>query len=246
MKLRIHSLRVTAGAVALVDGLRGRRRSWHTDPQHRSIVVIDVVGFGRRTDLAQLHVRAKLDDAVRAACRASGLPVSRLVFEDRGDGVIVFVPATVSKAVLIRPFVPQLRDWLHDHNAESEPAHRVRVRVAVHAGEVVHGPHGWIGTDLNLTCRLADSAALREQVVRQPRAEVVAAVSDVIHRAVVRHGHRGIDTDSYTQVHVEAKEVATRAWIQAPMHEARCAVTTFRPAPIRHPRAGTAAAAATT
>lgn len=204
----------------------GRRR--YADPQHRSIVVIDVAGFGRRSDLAQVRIRTSLDEVVRSACRASGLPRSRLVLEDRGDGMIVFVPATVSKAALLLPFLPQLDARLHDHNSQAEAAHHLRVRVAVHAGEVVRGPHGWLGTDVNLACRLVDSAPLRDELARRPRAVLAVALSDVIHRAVVRHGHRGIDASGYTEVPLTVKEVATRMWILGD----------------RHPRSGTAVAAA--
>jgi class 3 adenylate cyclase len=133
------------------------RLARHTDPQHRSIVVIDIAGYGRRDDPAQVRARAGLDRVVRTAFRSSGLPWRRLVVKDRGDGMIVLVPATASKAVLLHPFVPRLGALLHDLNGRVEPGCRVRVRVAVHAGEMVHGPNGWIGTDLNLACRLVDS-----------------------------------------------------------------------------------------
>jgi class 3 adenylate cyclase len=222
---------------------RDLRRQRHTDPQHRSIIVIDVAGFGRRTDPAQVHIRTSLDGVVRAACRRSGLPLSRLVFEDRGDGVIVFVPATVSKAVLVQPFIPRLTTCLRDHNSKADTAHRIRVRLAVHAGEVVRGPHGWIGTDLNLTCRLVDSAPLREELARRPHADLVIALSDVVHQAVVRHGHRGIEANAYTEVPLKVKEVATRAWIHTSVREDRHVIDLR--APDRQSRSGTAAAAAT-
>jgi hypothetical protein len=233
-----------AAARTLPVHLRIPQRRRRTDPQHRSIIVLDVAGFGRRTDPAQVHIRTGLDQVVRAACRASGLPLSRLVFEDRGDGLILFVPATISKAVLVRPFLPQVRTFLHAHNSKVEAAHRIRVRLAVHAGEVVRGPHGWIGADLNLTCRLVDSEALREELVRQPRSDLVVALSDVVHQAVVRHGHRGTEASEYTEVPLNVKELATRAWIHAPAREDRQIVTTLR-APDRQSRSGTAVAAAT-
>ncbi|MFG1644145.1 hypothetical protein ACGFMK_27990 [Amycolatopsis sp. NPDC049252] len=135
--------------------------------------------------------------------------------------MIIFLPASVSKAILLQPFVPALSTRLRAHNQSVRADHRIRVRVAVHAGEVVHGPHGWIGTDLNLTCRLADSAVLRDELVRRPRADLTVAVSDVIHQAVVRHGHRGTDEASYQEVRVAVKEVATRAWIHTPGENVR-------------------------
>lgn len=229
MAVRLDNFRLSATVPppALRRRLRHPRR---TDPQHRTIVVIDVAAFGRRTDLAQLHVRADLDGLVREACRGSGIPRSRLVVADRGDGMIVFIPADVSKAVLLQPFVPRLRSCLHERNGTARVDQRIRVRVAVHAGEVVPGPHGWIGTDLNLACRLVDSIPLRQELVDNPRADLVLAVSDVIHQAVVRHGHRGIDASAYREVPLNTKEVATRAWIHTPVRETRHAVTALVPA----------------
>ena len=130
--------------------------------------------------------------------------------------MIIFFPATVSKAILLQPFVPELSNRLRVYNQSVRADHRIRVRVAVHSGEVVRGPHGWIGTDLNLTCRLVDSAVLRQELASRPHADLTVAVSDVIHQAVVRHGHRDTDAFSYRKVRVAAKEAATNAWIHTP------------------------------
>jgi class 3 adenylate cyclase len=193
--------------------LDARRMPRHTDPQHRSIMVIDIADFGRRDDLAQIRARAGLDRVVRSTFHASGIPWRRLVTQDRGDGMIVLIPATTSKAALLHPFVPRLSALLHDANRRVRPDHRLRVRVAVHAGEVVQGPYGWIGTDVNLACRLVDSAPLRQELVRRPQAELALVVSETIHRAVVRHGHRGVDPTAYGPVDITVKEVVTTAWL---------------------------------
>jgi hypothetical protein len=207
---------ITRFALSLSALHLGTKTFKSLDPQHRSIVVIDMADSGRRNDLAQLHIRASLDRVVRTAFHASKIPWHRLETADRGDGMIVFVPATVSKAVLLHPFIPQLYARLRDHNLRATPGHQIRARVAVHAGEVLPGPHGWVGTDLNLACRLVDSAPLYEALAHHPHADLALAVSDVIHRGVVRHGHRGIDPTSYQPVHVVVKEVDACAWIHTP------------------------------
>jgi class 3 adenylate cyclase len=193
--------------------LGDRQLARNGDPQHRSIVVVDIAGYGRRDDPAQVRARAGLDRMVRAAFRSSGLAWHRLVVKDRGDGMIVLVPATTSKAALLHPFVPRLSALLHDLNGRADSGHRVRVRVAVHAGEVVHGPYGWIGTDVNLACRLVDSPPLRQELIRRPQADLALIVSEVIHQAVIRHGHRGVNPASYRPVHIAIKEVAAPAWL---------------------------------
>lgn len=84
---------------------------------------------------------------------------------------------------------------LHDPNERAEPGHRVRV--AVHAGEVVHSPNAGLvrtstwpaGWSTPHRCASSSSAG--------PRADLAFIVSEVIDLAVVRHGHCGVDPASY-------------------------------------------------
>jgi hypothetical protein len=194
--------------------LAGRPRRASDRPEHRSIVVFDIAGSGRWDNLAQLRARAALDRMVRSAFRAAGVAWWRLVVEDRGDGMIVLVPATVSKVDVLDPMVPCLAAALHDYNSVVDPRLRIRLRVAVHAGEVLHAPSGWVGVDLNLACRLVSGEPLHQELSRSPRADLVLVVSDVIYQGVVRHSYRALDPARYTPVQVVLKEVDTRAWTQ--------------------------------
>ena len=184
------------------------------DPEYWSIVVIDMAGSGRWDDRAQLRARAALDEMVRAAFRTADIVWHTLVVEYRGDGMIILIPAAVSKVDIFDPVVTSLSAALREYNSMTAP--QIRLRVAVHAGEVLRGRFGWVGTDLNLTCRLVDSQPLYRELTRYPQAHMVLVVSDVIHQAVVRHGHRGINPSGYTPVHVAVKEVETRAWVHTP------------------------------
>lgn len=197
------------------SGRRPDRDGKPADPEYWSIVVIDMAGSGQWDDLAQLRARAALDEMVRVAFRAADIAWHTLVVEDRGDGMIMLVPATVSKVDIFDPVVPSLSAALREYNATTGQAPRIRLRVAVHAGEVLRGRFGWVGTDLNHTCRLVNSQPLYRELTRS-HADMVLVVSDVIHQAVVRHGHRGIDPSEYTPVHVAVKEVKARAWVHTP------------------------------
>lgn len=188
-----------------------------TDPQYRPIVVIDLVGSSRWNDRTQLRARAELQEMVEAAFRVANVDRRGLVMEDRGDGMIMLISATVSKVRLLDPMVPCLTISLEEHNRTAYP--RLRVRMAMHAGEVIRGKYGWIGSDLNLACRLANSPSLYRELRACPRTHLVLIVSDVIHQAVVRHGHRNINPASYTPVHVAVKEVNTRAWLHNPCRQ---------------------------
>src|SRR5262245_8748043 len=99
-----------------------------------SIMVVDMLGSGSWPNPDQLKARSALAGAVRSAFHAADIAWSHLAVEDRGDGMIVLIPATVSKVDLLDPVFPALVAAIHRHNAEDEP--RIRLRVALHAGEV--------------------------------------------------------------------------------------------------------------
>jgi hypothetical protein len=69
---------------------------------HRTIVVVDVEGFGDqgRTNPHQVAVRDGLYRAMQDAFGHAGISWDDCGHEDRGDGVFVLVPAEVPKALL--------------------------------------------------------------------------------------------------------------------------------------------------
>jgi class 3 adenylate cyclase len=179
-----------------------------------SILVVDMLGSGRWHNPDQLRARSALAIAVRSAFHAAGIAWSHLVVEDRGDGMIVLVPATVSKVDLLDPVVPALVAAIHRHNADEEP--HIRLRVALHAGEVHHDAYGWAGSDLNAACRLVNDTAVYGSLTSHPRSDVVFVVSDVIYDGVVRHGYRSVDPAAYVPVDAAVKEFRARAWVHVP------------------------------
>src|SRR6476619_2463902 len=69
---------------------------------HRAIVVVDVEGFGdrRRTNAHQVAVRDGLYRVMCVAFGRAGISWGDCGREDRGDGVLVLVPAEVPKGLL--------------------------------------------------------------------------------------------------------------------------------------------------
>ncbi|XVS61808.1 hypothetical protein ACQPYE_26380 [Actinosynnema sp. CA-299493] len=182
-------------------------------PQHRSIVVVDMAGSGRWSDPMQLQARSALNEVVRTAFRSARIAWWRMAVEDRGDGMIVLVPPSVSKLHLLNPVLPRLARLIADRNRSARTAERIRLRVAVHAGEVHRDATGWAGTDINLACRLVDDQAVRGLLRDDPALDMALVVSDAIHGAVVRHSYQGVTPTEYSPFRVVAKEVNTRAWL---------------------------------
>lgn len=190
------------------------------EPVHRSIMAVDIEGFGRRdrTDRIRVELREALFDLLEKALARISISASDCHRADLGDGVLVLFSPQVSKLRLIDPFVPGLAAGLEAYNRGARVEARLRVRVVLHAGEVVADEHGYVGADLNLAFRLLDSAVLRRHLAATD-APLALIVSQAIHDGIISHRYGGLDPSSYQPVRVTTKKAQPlRAWIWAPPH----------------------------
>ena len=155
---------------------------------HRTIVVVDVEGFGdqRRTNPHQVAVRDGLYRAMRDAFGRAGIAWDDCGHEDRGDGVFVLVPAEVPKGLLVESLPSALVTALHAHNGAHPGPERIRLRMALHAGEVRYDEHGVTAAAVNLAFRLLDAGALKAALASSPGVLAVIA-SSWFFEEVVRH-----------------------------------------------------------
>ncbi len=181
-------------------------------PVHRSIVVVDVEGFGdeRRTNWHQIAVRDGLYRAVQEAFDHAGIPWADCDHEDRGDGVFVLVPPDVPKELLIESLPPALVTTLDRHNSTHQALEQIRLRMALHAGEISYDEHGTTAAAVNLAFRLSDADALRAALAASPGALAVI-VSSWFFQEVVRH-NPACNADAYRLVRVAVKETTTIGW----------------------------------
>jgi hypothetical protein len=193
--------------------LRIGRRTAH-GLEHRSIIVVDIAGSGRWHNQALLRARDVLTAAIHSGLDTAG--IARAAIEHTGDGMILLIPARVSKVDLLDPVIPTIAEHIRVYNTTVAAPLRIQLRIAVHAGEVHRDPHGWVGTDLITTCRLVDGEPLYQELRRPAQPDVAVVVSDLIYQAVVRHHYRGIDPGDYTPTHIQVKETDTLAWLHTP------------------------------
>jgi tetratricopeptide (TPR) repeat protein len=189
----------------------------HQYPTHQSVVAFDVEGFSDpyRDDTARAAVRAGVYRVVQESFAAAGIPWEMCVQADRGDGAIVVVPPDISKVLLLDPLLGSLSAALTGHNRVVRLAERIRLRLAVHAGEVAMDQHGLSGTDLVVACRLLDAEELRAALRHSP-VPVAAIVSNGIYEGVVRHRYRNIEPATYHPVSIRVKRTRLHAWIHLP------------------------------
>jgi hypothetical protein len=104
---------------------------------HRSIVCVDVEGFGaqHRTRPDQGAVRQGLYQALEGAFARSGICWEDCYCEDRGDGALILVGPQVPKAVLAAGIPSELAAAVRAHNQGCGQGARMRLRLALHGGK---------------------------------------------------------------------------------------------------------------
>ncbi|MFJ9905001.1 hypothetical protein ACIRVK_19240 [Streptomyces sp. NPDC101152] len=188
---------------------------------HHWIVVLDIENFSSRRDPVQRRIRAAMYHVLRDAMERVGLAAADVVSEDRGDGVLMLVKSTVSPVLIAGPFLRELDAGLGEYAEGAKEDHAVRLRLALHQGLAERDDDGWSGDAVNTACRIVDAQPLRDVLVAAPSARTVFAVSDEIHRAVIRHGHRGIDPAAYLPCDFATKHGETISiWITVPGYPA--------------------------
>ena len=127
---------------------------------HRTIVALDVEGFGARdrTNRNQVAVRDGLYTAVRAAFGEAGIPWADHDHEDRGDGMFILAGADVPKSLFVELLPSALVSALRKHNGGHPDSERIRLRLALHAGEVNYDEHG--ATAAAIPATTASTAAM--------------------------------------------------------------------------------------
>ncbi|WP_229908250.1 hypothetical protein [Amycolatopsis oliviviridis] len=195
------------------------RGAWVETGMHCGLFSIDIAGFGQvgRSSEIFVQVRRMLFGLLADAFEASGIAWEACLKRDTGDGMIVVVPPHFPKFRLLLPLLSQLAAELAKYNVVTEPELRIRVRVAIHAGEVTLDEYGVTGRPKVLLARLLDSQVLRDALADAPDGSpVVVLVSDRFHEDVQDQGGPGLDTMSYRQVLVREKETEVDAWLHVP------------------------------
>ena len=183
---------------------------------HRTIVVLDVERFGdpRRTNPHQLAVREGLYRSVGEAFREAKLPWVPDTHEDRGDGILILLPPEVPKSLLVELLPSELVAMLAAHNREHPDEAAIRLRMSLHAGEVLYDQYGVTGQAVNWAFRLVDAKLLKAALAASSGVLAIIA-SSWFFDEVIRHAAPGIPA-SYRRVLVRAKDGTQRGWICLP------------------------------
>jgi hypothetical protein len=188
---------------------------------HRTIVVVDVEGFGdqSRTNVHQVTIRDGLYRIMREAFGYAGISWDDCDHEDRGDGVLVLVPAEVPKGLLVESLPAAMVTGLRRHNGAHARPEQIRLRMSLHAGEVCYDEHGVTGASVNLAFRLLEAGPLKRALAEAPGVLAVI-VSSWFFDEVARHTDAA---DEYQCVDVTVKGTTATGWICLPDRAAAAA-----------------------
>lgn len=183
---------------------------------HRTIFAVDVEGYGdrRRTTPHRVELREGLYGALCRAFDDAGVPWAACRREDCGDGVFVLAPAEIPKGPFVEYLPNALAVALHRHNLTHHAEARIRLRMALHAGEVVYDEFGVTAPAINQTFRLLDAAPLRA-ALKSSRGVLALITSAWFYEEVVRQSD-GLDPATFRPVPVAVKETRTTGWIALP------------------------------
>jgi hypothetical protein len=185
---------------------------------HRTILVVDVERFGdrRRTNRHRVVVRDGMYRALRYALTNAGISWEVCYLEGTGDGALVLAPAEIPKAPFVEVVPRALAAELRAHNTTHPVEEQIRLRMALHAGEVQLDQHGVTAAAVNLAFRLLDARALKAALAESPG--VLALItSGWFFEDVVRHSPTA-QPEAFRPARVREKETSTVAWIALPDH----------------------------
>ncbi|ONI82905.1 hypothetical protein ALI144C_17750 [Actinosynnema sp. ALI-1.44] len=188
----------------------------HSPAVHRTIVVVDMERFTdpRRTNRHHLTMRSGLNAAVRRAVQRSHIAWPECHHEDRGDGMLLLIPPHVPKSTVLTVLLGHLAREIDDYNGRHSRLASVRVRVALHAGEISFDEHGVTAPSINDTFRLVEAQDLKETLARSPHPLALIVSSWFFHEVV---WHSPVPTQrDYWPVPVDCKGRVDTGWICPP------------------------------
>lgn len=196
---------------------------WYAS-EHRMICAVDIAGFARGTVSNQVALRTGMYRSLERAFTQCGIPWADCYRLGRGDGVLVLAPAVFGTSAFAAKLPEALVSALRDHNVVHPPEEHLRLRMALHAGEITADSQGLTGPALIHAFRLLESMPVKE-ALRNSTGALAIVASNWFYEGVVRHLPESAP-DDYERVEVSFKETQVVGWIRLPEGQRRSPRTT--------------------
>ena len=122
------------------------------------------------------------------------------------------IPAHMPTIRVVDPLVHEICLRLVRHNRLSSPVAQLRLRLAVHIGEVYRDKRGLAGTAVNHLFQMLDVPDLR-QALQSSDSGLAMIVSDYVYWNVIYGGPGGVDPLACSKVIVGTEQFQAPAWI---------------------------------
>jgi len=183
--------------------------------QTRSLLALDIEHWSSRNAIEQRHLQQDLTRLVDEALEAARIDPSEASRQATGDGLLLSFPADVPKRRLTQLFVHSLDESLREHVYRAHsPERRMRLRLALHSGDIVDDGAAWQGRAVVEVCRLLDAEVLR-RVLREATTSMLAVlVSAHWYDEVIGAGWAS--EHGYRHVVVPGKDGVRQRWVRVP------------------------------
>jgi len=206
-------------------GATGSRGAEVPKLEYRALLSVDVEKSSGRGRRPTNDVRLVLREAVADALARNSVSWADSVVRDLGDGLTIVAPPGTAKADLLNTVIYDLALRLRQHNYAEGPGSRrlIRVRAALHAGEVELSADGFVaGRPLEVLARLLDAPELREALRTAPPGTPLALImSGHYYDDAVKYGSLSVLPEDFASRHVRVKEYEGQAWLFVPAFAAR-------------------------
>ncbi len=173
---------------------------------------VDIVAYSSRSGPAQAQIQKRLAAIVRRTLAHLGL--NALPWQTLGDGMKVVFPVTTQ----LHHALPGLLDALCRELAADNKQYqdRLRLRFATSVGMIGPDEIGYTGELAVEVHRLLESNPLRQAVLDNPHADLVALVSDTLHRFVLEPDWARLPPGSLEAQQIQTKGYERTAWLWVP------------------------------
>jgi hypothetical protein len=177
---------------------------------------VDIESYSSRDHGGQQYLQTAFPEIMAEAAAECGLERSTWKIQSTGDGELVVFPAGMPERPVVADLVPAIDRVLRLRNRFAAEDVRIRLRVALHVGQLTETPTGFAGGDVVTVCRLVDAHALHVEMERFTGANAGLIVSAEIYRSVVCQSLHGIRAERYRSVDVRVKSFADKAYVFVP------------------------------
>lgn len=185
--------------------------------EYRTMLIADIEGYSgeHRDDAIRSGLRARLRRLITNALGDAGIDDARYSAQTTGDGLLVTIDPAVGKPRILGPVIDGLAAGLREQNRLAGPAERLRIRLVIHAADLLIDSDGPLGDQLNFAFRLLDAEQLRT-LLKLALGPLLVCVSDVVYRQVVAQRHEGLDPNTFEAAWFDSKNIREMGWVRAP------------------------------